>query len=97
MKRMPIVIAAFAAIPTIAHAEDPIIGNWKTELGRLSVNRRLGLASEAIWNHHDREIVKMGSILIGGAVFACLVGATLIGMALRARFPEHRLAPLPKT
>ncbi|MDR9776991.1 DUF2147 domain-containing protein [Rhizobium hidalgonense] len=33
MKRMSIVIAALAAIPTIAHAEDPIIGNWKTELG----------------------------------------------------------------
>ncbi|MBB3564343.1 hypothetical protein FHX06_005707 [Rhizobium sp. BK512] len=33
----------------------------------------------------------MGSILIGGAVFASLVAATLIGMALRARLPEHHL------
>ena len=33
----------------------------------------------------------MGSILIGGAVFACLVAATLIGMGLRARLPEHHL------
>ncbi|MDQ0561527.1 hypothetical protein QO004_003321 [Rhizobium mesoamericanum] len=33
----------------------------------------------------------MGSILIGGAVFACLVAATLAGMALRARLPDHHL------
>jgi len=35
--------------------------------------------------------MKMGSILIGGAVFACLVAATLVGMALRARLPDHHL------
>lgn len=29
--------------------------------------------------------------MIGGAVFACLVAATLIGMALRARLPDHYL------
>jgi len=33
MKRMFIAIAALAAFPTIANAEDPIVGNWKTELG----------------------------------------------------------------
>jgi hypothetical protein len=33
----------------------------------------------------------MGSILTGGAVFACLLVATLFGMALRARLPDHHL------
>lgn len=33
MKRLFIAIAAFAAIPAIAHAEDPIVGTWRTELG----------------------------------------------------------------
>ncbi|MEX2691637.1 bestrophin-like domain [Rhizobium mongolense] len=33
----------------------------------------------------------MGSILIGGAVFVCLVGAALLGMFLRERIPSHHL------
>ncbi|WP_184692724.1 DUF2147 domain-containing protein [Rhizobium leguminosarum] len=33
MKRMFIAIAALVAVPAIAYAEDPIVGNWKTELG----------------------------------------------------------------
>ena len=33
MKLMFIAIVALAAVPAIAHAEDPIVGNWKTELG----------------------------------------------------------------
>ncbi|CDM58833.1 MULTISPECIES: DUF2147 domain-containing protein [Rhizobium] len=33
MKRLLIAIAAFAAIANIAYAQDPIVGNWRTELG----------------------------------------------------------------
>jgi uncharacterized protein (DUF2147 family) len=33
MKRLVIAMAALAATATIAYAEDPIVGNWKTELG----------------------------------------------------------------
>ncbi|APO76008.1 hypothetical protein AM571_CH03208 [Rhizobium etli 8C-3] len=33
MKRMFIAITALAGGAAIAHAEDPIVGNWKTELG----------------------------------------------------------------
>lgn len=33
----------------------------------------------------------MSSIFIGGAVLACLFGAALLGMRLRARIPDHHL------
>jgi uncharacterized protein (DUF2147 family) len=33
MKRFITVLAAIAATTTVAFAEDPIVGNWKTELG----------------------------------------------------------------
>ncbi|APO72688.1 hypothetical protein IE4872_PD02176 (plasmid) [Rhizobium gallicum] len=33
----------------------------------------------------------MGSIFIGGAVFLCLVGASLLGIFLRGRIPLHHL------
>jgi len=33
MKRMLVIATALAITTLVAHAEDPIVGNWKTELG----------------------------------------------------------------
>ncbi len=35
----------------------------------------------------------MGSIAIGGIVFACTFGGALVGMMLRAVLPEHHVSP----
>ena len=34
----------------------------------------------------------MSSVVLGGIVFLCLFGATLIGMLLRSRLPDHHLS-----